>query len=72
MSITCIARTQPIEYPEYPKFVEPHFFQMSETDFAFEDETAFLMGGYVSLVEAKAAYLSYFDWLNQHAEGYAP
>lgn len=60
----CIARTQPIEYPEYPKALEEtHLFQMDVSNYAFEDETGFLLDGYKSIEEAKAAYYSYFEWL---------
>lgn len=59
------ARTEPIVYPEYPKCVATHIWEISEGVFDFTDETQDFAGGeYKSIEEAKAAFEDYCAWLD--------
>jgi hypothetical protein len=60
------ARTEPIVYPEYPKNVATHIWEIAEEVFDFSDETENLSGGYYPSIEAaQDALKTYCYWLNQ-------
>lgn len=65
MSITCIARTQPIVYAEYPKVTAvKHVWEISEGFFVYADETEnFSDNIYTSIHDAEVALNNYADWL---------
>ena len=65
MSITCIARTQPIEVSEYPKHTTvKHVWEISEGFFVYSDETEnFSDNIYTSIHDAEVALNAYGDWL---------
>lgn len=62
----CTARTKPIVYPEYPKCMGTHIWEISEGVFDFTDATENFSGTqYPSIEAAKAGLEDYCYWLDQ-------
>lgn len=60
----CIARTEPIEYSEFPKKVGDYIWQIGPGLFTFVDETEnFNEFLYATLEDARIALKLYADWL---------